>query len=118
MLMYGDVGAHGNTMISTPHLDRLAAESVRLTDFHVDPTCSPTRSALSAIAGVKRVESIGTGALRLHHAPDGALAERIAAASVAGDWGLCELIPERRSLEEIFVDLTLGEGDGGRGGVA
>lgn len=43
---YGDVGAHGNTMISTPHLDRLHAESVRLTDFHVDPTCSPTRSAL------------------------------------------------------------------------
>lgn len=78
----------------------------------------PARSALSAIAGVKRVESLGAGALRLHHAPDGALAERIAAASVAGDWGLCELVPERRSLEEIFVDLTLGEDDGGREGLA
>ncbi len=43
---YGDVGAHGNTMIKTPHLDRLRAESVRMTDFHVDPTCSPTRCAL------------------------------------------------------------------------
>jgi arylsulfatase A-like enzyme len=43
---YGDVAAHGNTMIQTPHLDRLHAESVRLTNFHVDPTCSPTRSAL------------------------------------------------------------------------
>jgi arylsulfatase A-like enzyme len=43
---YGDVAAHGNTMIRTPHLDKLHAESVRLTDFHVDPTCSPTRSAL------------------------------------------------------------------------
>ena len=43
---YGDLGAHGNTMIRTPHLDRLHGESVRLTDFHVDPTCSPTRSAL------------------------------------------------------------------------
>lgn len=43
---YGDVGAHGNRMIRTPNLDRLAAESVRLTDFHVDPTCSPTRAAL------------------------------------------------------------------------
>ena len=43
---YGDVGAHGNTMIRTPHLDALWAESVRLTDYHVDPTCSPTRSAL------------------------------------------------------------------------
>jgi len=43
---YGDVAAHGNTMIQTPNLDKLYAESVRLTDFHVDPTCSPTRSAL------------------------------------------------------------------------
>lgn len=43
---YGDVGAHGNTMIQTPNLDRLFKESVRLTNFHVDPTCSPTRSAL------------------------------------------------------------------------
>ncbi len=43
---YGDVGAHGNSMIRTPNIDRLQSESVRLTDFHVDPTCSPTRSAL------------------------------------------------------------------------
>ncbi len=43
---YGDLGAHGNQMIKTPSMDRLWAESVRLTDFHVDPTCSPTRSAL------------------------------------------------------------------------
>ena len=43
---YGEVAAHGNTMIQTPYLDRLHSQSVRLTDFHVDPTCSPTRSAL------------------------------------------------------------------------
>ena len=43
---YGDVGAHGNSMIQTPNLNALHEESVRLTDFHVDPTCSPTRSAL------------------------------------------------------------------------
>lgn len=42
----GDIAAHGNSMIRTPHLDALHADSVRLTDFHVDPTCSPTRSAL------------------------------------------------------------------------
>ncbi len=34
---YGDLGALGNTMIRTPNMDRLHAESVRLTDFHVDP---------------------------------------------------------------------------------
>jgi arylsulfatase A-like enzyme len=43
---YGDLGCHGNTMIRTPNLDALHAESLRLTDFHVDPTCSPTRAAL------------------------------------------------------------------------
>lgn len=43
---YGEVGAHGNRVIKTPNLDKLHAESVRLTDFHVDPTCSPTRAAL------------------------------------------------------------------------
>lgn len=43
---YGDVAAHGNPVLKTPHLDKLHGESVRLTDYHVDPTCSPTRSAL------------------------------------------------------------------------
>jgi arylsulfatase A-like enzyme len=43
---YGDLGAHGNRMIRTPNLDRLHQQSVRLTQFHVDPTCSPTRAAL------------------------------------------------------------------------
>ena len=43
---YGDIAAHGNAIISTPHLDRLHRESVRLTEFHASPTCSPTRAAL------------------------------------------------------------------------
>jgi arylsulfatase A-like enzyme len=30
----------------TPNIDQLAEESVRLTDFHVSPSCSPTRAAL------------------------------------------------------------------------
>jgi len=30
----------------TPNIDRLAGESVRLTDFHVAPTCSPSRAQL------------------------------------------------------------------------
>ena len=43
---YGDLGCHGNPVIQTPNIDRLHSQSVRLTNFHVDPTCSPTRSAL------------------------------------------------------------------------
>jgi arylsulfatase A-like enzyme len=43
---YGDLSCHGNPVLKTPSLDALWAESVRLTDFHVDPCCSPTRAAL------------------------------------------------------------------------
>jgi arylsulfatase A-like enzyme len=43
---YGDLGHTGNPVIQTPHLDALAAESTSLTDYHVAPTCSPTRAAL------------------------------------------------------------------------
>ncbi len=43
---WGDIGAHGNPLIQTPNLDRLHGESLRFTDFHVSPTCAPTRSAL------------------------------------------------------------------------
>lgn len=43
---YGEVAAHGNDVIQTPNLDLLHSQSVRLTNFHVDPTCAPTRAAL------------------------------------------------------------------------
>jgi len=43
---YGEISAHGHPQLKTPHMDKLHGESVRLTDFHVDPTCSPTRAAL------------------------------------------------------------------------
>ena len=43
---YGDLAAHGNPLIRTPHLDALHGESARFTDFQVSPTCAPTRSAL------------------------------------------------------------------------
>lgn len=43
---YGDLSATGNPILKTPHLDQLYHESIRLTDYHVSPTCSPTRGAL------------------------------------------------------------------------
>ena len=42
---YSDVGVFGGE-IDTPAIDQLAAEGVRLSNFHVMPTCSPTRSVL------------------------------------------------------------------------
>ena len=43
---YGDLACHGSPYVKTPALDSLYAESIRFTDFHVDPSCSPTRAAL------------------------------------------------------------------------
>ncbi|MBK1834481.1 arylsulfatase [Roseibacillus ishigakijimensis] len=43
---YGDLSCHGNEILKTPELDELHGESVRLTDYHVSPTCAPTRGAL------------------------------------------------------------------------
>jgi arylsulfatase A-like enzyme/acetyl esterase/lipase len=42
---YGDIAAHGNPFLKTPVLDRLRNESVRFSEFHASPTCSPTRAA-------------------------------------------------------------------------
>ena len=43
---YGDLSAHGNPILKTPNLDKLHDESIRLTDFHVAPVCTPTRGEL------------------------------------------------------------------------
>jgi arylsulfatase len=43
---YGDLSCTGNPILKTPNMDRLHAEGVRFNEFHVSPTCSPTRSAL------------------------------------------------------------------------
>ena len=42
----GDFSYTGNPVLKTPNLDAFAKESVRLTDFHVCPMCSPTRGQL------------------------------------------------------------------------
>ena len=43
---YGDLGYTGNPIIKTPEIDKLASESTGLSDYHVGPTCSPTRCSL------------------------------------------------------------------------
>ena len=43
---YGDLGCTGNPWLRTPALDDFYADAVRLRDFHVGPTCAPTRAGL------------------------------------------------------------------------
>lgn len=44
-LGFSDVGAFGGE-IETPNLDQIAAEGLRMTDFHTASACSPTRAML------------------------------------------------------------------------
>jgi len=115
---YGDVAAHGTPAIKTPNLDKLHAQSVRLTNFHVDPTCSPTRSALmtgrySGRVGVWHT-IMGRSLLR---ADEVTVADVFANAGYAtgifGKWHLGDNYPFRpqdRGFQEVLVNGGGGVG--------
>lgn len=66
----------------------------------------PPATALEGLDGVQAVDVLDEGRHRIHYAPERSPAEALALAAARGDWGLYELIPERMSLEEVFVDIT------------
>lgn len=67
---YGDLSCHGNPVLKTPHLDRLYDESIRLTDFHVSPFCTPTRAALMTGRYPARTGAYRTSSGRSNLHPD------------------------------------------------
>jgi len=54
---YGDLSCHGNPHIRTANLDALHSQSTRLTNFHVSPSCAPSRGALLTGRYTNRVGS-------------------------------------------------------------
>jgi len=67
---------------------------------------APAPAELQQLPGVAAVEMLDDGRLRLRY--DGTNpAEAIAETAVTRQWGLEELIPERRTLEQIFIELTM-----------
>lgn len=45
-MAWGELGTSGNKIIHTPTLDKFADESLQFMNFHVAPSCAPTRAQL------------------------------------------------------------------------
>lgn len=59
-LGYGDLGCYGASRWNTPHLDRLAKDGIRFTDFYVaQAVCSASRTALLTGCYPNRVGVLG-----------------------------------------------------------
>ncbi|GAB5559830.1 MAG: sulfatase [Synoicihabitans sp.] len=56
---YQDIGVFGSPDIKTPHLDRMAAEGMRFTNFYAQTVCGPSRAALMTGSYPLRVATKG-----------------------------------------------------------
>ena len=120
-LGYSDIGSFGGE-IATPALDRLAEEGLRLSNFHVLPSCSPTRSVLMSgtdnhVAGMGTMGEVLTPEMEGQPGYEGYLNFQVAALPevlraggyhtyMAGKWHLGheeETIPYARGFEETFT---------------
>ena len=79
---------------------------------------SPTSQEIATIEKVEDVEELGNGRWRIHFQPEQSPAELLAESAVEKSWGLYELSPEQKSLEQIFVDITTTEANAAEGKVA
>lgn len=56
---YNDLSIQGSKEIKTPHIDRMAKEGLRLTNFHAQPVCGPSRAALLTGCYPQRIGQVG-----------------------------------------------------------
>ena len=115
---YGDFSCHGHPILETPNIDALHDQSVRLTDFHVDPSCAPTRAGLmtgryAARAGVWDT-SCGRQILR---SDEVTMADVFRSngyrTAIFGKWHLGHnypYLPENRGFDEAFIHYAGGVG--------
>jgi arylsulfatase A-like enzyme len=110
---YADVGCYGAQGFSTPHLDRMAEEGIRFTDFYVaQPVCGASRAALLTGCYPNRIGLLGAPSHRARHGihqDEMTLAEllkqRDYATAVFGKWHLGHhppFLPQRHGFDEYF----------------
>lgn len=97
---YGDLSCHGNPILQTPHLDQLASESIRFTNFHVSSFCTPTRAALMTGHYPARTGAYRTSSGRtLMHPDEQTIADLFSAnqyvTGMFGKWHLGDNAPHR-----------------------
>ncbi|HWK56572.1 MAG TPA: arylsulfatase [Parapedobacter sp.] len=115
-LGYGDLGVYGQQHITTPHIDQLAAEGMRFTQFYAGTTvCAPSRSALltgqhtghTYIRGNKEIQPEGQEPLADSVQTFAQLLQRAGYVTGAfGKWGLGMVgtsgEPNRKGFDEFF----------------
>lgn len=108
---YGDLSCHGHPILKTPNLDSLYYKSTRFLDFHVSPTCAPTRAALLTGHDANRTgvwHTIGGRSLLLEGETTLAdvLAKNGYSTGIFGKWHLGDNFPFRpqdRGFQEVLV---------------
>jgi arylsulfatase len=123
---YTDIGAFGSE-IQTPHVDALAEEGVRFSNFHTSVSCSPTRSMLMTgtdnhIAGLGNMAELMTPEQKGKPGYEGHLNDRVVTLAevlrdggyhtyMAGKWHLGEepeQLPHARGFERAFGIMVGG----------
>ncbi|MDE0264624.1 MAG: sulfatase [Bryobacterales bacterium] len=109
---WGDLGAYGHPDIRTPHIDRMAAEGMRLTSFYAAPFCGPSRAALMTGSYPPRASldfNHGPEATTGIHADEITVAELLSgngyATKMIGKWHLGdapEFLPHRHGFDSWF----------------
>ncbi len=80
---YADVGVYGATGFTTPHIDRLAAEGMRFTNFYAsEAVCSASRASLLT----------------------GSYAERVSIRGALAPWAEVGLNPQETTIAEMLKD--------------
>ena len=115
---YGDLSCHGNPVLKTPCIDNLYRESIRLKDYHVAPTCSPTRAALQSGHWANRTgvwhTIMGRSMLRENEPTIGKIFQAAGyATGMFGKWHLGDNYPYRP--EDRGYKEVLRHGGGGVG---
>ena len=82
-------------------------QSMQATSLIAQFETAPSIDTLKAINNVESIEDLGNNRLRIHYTESPA--KQVAIEAVNANWGLTELSPEQKSLEQIFVEITSSE---------